>query len=46
MKSQLNLTVCYVPTGYAEGQCVRFGEQESLSLAQLGIEHLSRHQSF
>jgi len=43
MKSQPNITVGYVPTGYAEGQCGRFGEQESLSLAQLGIEHLSSH---
>ena len=43
MKSQLNLTVGYVPTGYAEGQCGRSGENESLSLAQLGNEHLSCH---
>ena len=41
MKSQVNIMVGYVPTGYAEGQCGRFGEQKSL--AQLGIENLSSH---
>jgi len=43
MNSQLNITAGYFSTGCAEGQCGRFGEQESLSLAQLGIERLSSH---
>jgi hypothetical protein len=43
MESQLNLTVGYVPAGYAEGQCGRCGERTALSLSQLGTEYFSCH---